>query len=149
MCSSDLSVVRALTTEDAVKTDPDYPFVLAAGERRAFTANTIMRDPSWRRRDPTGALRMCEADASALSVATGDMVRVITRTGSTQVPVDVVDGMRSGHVALPNGLGLTSVDQEKVGVQLNQLTSTSDRDEFVGTPWHKHVPARLEKVSTA
>jgi len=25
----------------------------------------------------------------------------------------------------------------------------SDRDEFVGTPWHKHVPARLEKVSTA
>jgi len=141
-----LSVVSALTVDGDLRADPSYPFVLAAGERRAFTANTIMRDPSWRRRDPAGALRLCEADASALSVATGDLGRVTTPTGSAQVPVEVVDGMRSGHISLPNGLGLTSVDHEQVGVQLNQLTSSSDRDEFVGTPWHKHVPARLEKV---
>ena len=141
-----LAVVSALTADDGVQTDPDYPFVLAAGERRAFTANTIIRDPSWRRRDPAGALRLCQADASALSVVTGDVVRVVTPTGSAQVPVEVVEGMRSGHVSLPNGLGLTSVDDETVGVQLNELTASSARDEFVGTPWHKYVPARLEKV---
>jgi len=141
-----LAVVNALTADGGVQTDPDFPFVLAAGERRAFTANTIIRDPSWRRRDPAGALRLCESDASALSVVTGDVVRVVTPTGSAQVPVEIVAGMRSGHVSLPNGLGLTSVDDETVGVQLNELTASSDRDEFVGTPWHKYVPARLEKV---
>jgi hypothetical protein len=28
--------------------DPGWPFLLSAGDRRAFTANTIMRDPRWR-----------------------------------------------------------------------------------------------------
>jgi hypothetical protein len=29
----------------------------------------------------------------------------------------------------------------------NELTSLEDRDPFVGTPWHKHVPARVERVT--
>jgi formate dehydrogenase len=32
------------------------------------------------------------------------------------------------------------------GVSTNELTSTEDRDRWAGTPWHKHVRARLEKV---
>jgi hypothetical protein len=32
------------------------------------------------------------------------------------------------------------------GIAPNELTSTEDRDPFVGTPWHKHVPARLERA---
>jgi formate dehydrogenase len=35
-----------------------FPFVLSAGERRSTTANTIFRDPGWRRKDTDGALRM-------------------------------------------------------------------------------------------
>jgi hypothetical protein len=38
-----LAELPKLATPD--EGDPDYPFVLAAGERRSFTANTIMRDP--------------------------------------------------------------------------------------------------------
>ena len=34
-----------------------------------------------------------------------------------------------------------------VGVAPNELTSSADRDWIAGTPWHKFVPARLEKVS--
>jgi formate dehydrogenase len=33
-----------------------------------------------------------------------------------------------------------------VGVAPNELTSSDDRDWFAGTPHHKHVRARLEKV---
>jgi hypothetical protein len=29
------------------------------------------------------------------------------------------------------------------------LTSTEWRDAFAGTPWHKHVPARIEPQRTA
>ena len=35
-----------------------FPLVLSAGERRSSTANTIYRDPSWRKNDQQGALRV-------------------------------------------------------------------------------------------
>ena len=37
----------------AARPDPAFPFVLSAGERRSFTANTIFRDPRGARRTPT------------------------------------------------------------------------------------------------
>ena len=56
--------------------------------------------------------------------------------------------MLPGHASLPNGFGLDFVDgdgQAHVpGVAPNSLTSTDWRDAYAGTPWHKHVPARIE-----
>src|SRR5262249_5612667 len=127
--------------------DAEFPFVLSAGERRSFTANTIIRDPSWRKKDPDGALRMSPDDASALGVGTGDAVRLSTRRGSVTVLVEVSDTMQAGHVSLPNGLGLTYPDGG-AGVAPNELTAAEDRDPFVGTPFHKHVPARIEAIAT-
>lgn len=54
--------------------------------------------------------------------------------------------MQRGHVSLPNGLGLTH-PSGTAGIAPNELTSSEDRDRFVGTPWHKCVPARIEAVS--
>jgi anaerobic selenocysteine-containing dehydrogenase len=141
-----LAAVAALRDRVAPRQDPDWPFVLSAGERRAFTANTIMRDPSWRRRDPDGRLRISSTDATQLGVTTGDQVRLTTRRGSAEVFVDVTDSMRAGHISLPNGLGLTV--RERTGVAPNELTAAEDRDEWAGTPWHKHVPARLEPLKS-
>jgi anaerobic selenocysteine-containing dehydrogenase len=131
--------------------DVDFPFVLTAGERRTSTANTIFRDPAWRKKDAGGALRMSPADAELLGVADGGSVRVTTRRGSTLATVEVNAGMQAGHVSLPNGLGLFYPDdagQPVVhGVAPNELTSSEDRDWIAGTPWHKHVRARLEAVA--
>jgi anaerobic selenocysteine-containing dehydrogenase len=135
--------------------DPDYPFVLSAGERRSFTANTIMRDPAWRKRDAHGALRIHPADADRLGVTDGGRIRVSTRRGRLDTIVEVTDAMRPGHVSLPNGLGLdyaTDGDgapdavRSTVGVAPNELTDSADRDPFAGTPWHKFVRARLEAI---
>jgi len=56
--------------------------------------------------------------------------------------------MLAGHAALPNGFGLDYVDDDGrtvvPGVAPNVLTSTKWRDPYAGTPWHKHVPARIE-----
>jgi anaerobic selenocysteine-containing dehydrogenase len=139
-----LAAVAALRERPVPLPDPDWPFVLSAGERRAFTANTIMRDPGWRRRDPDGRLRISVTDATALGVAAGDRVRLTTRRGSTEVAVDPTDTMLPGHISLPNGLGLTV--HERTGVAPNELTAAEDRDEWAGTPWHKHVPAKLETL---
>jgi len=120
-----------------------WPFVLSAGERRAFTANTIIRDPNWRKRDVAGALRMSEVDAAQLGVTAGSRVRLTTKRSSVEVHVDPTDRMRSGHLSLPNGLGL-STEGVTTGVAPNELTASEDRDEWVGTPRHKHVLARIE-----
>ncbi|WP_225728174.1 MULTISPECIES: molybdopterin-dependent oxidoreductase [unclassified Nocardia] len=128
----------------------EWPFVLAAGERRAFTANTIIRDPEWRKRDDGGALRISAADARRLGLSAGDRVRLTTGRGSTEVRVEPTDRMRAGHLSLPNGLGLTVVAADgsavTTGVAPNELTAADSRDEWVGTPWHKYVPARLETI---
>ncbi|HZY02789.1 MAG TPA: molybdopterin-dependent oxidoreductase [Anaeromyxobacteraceae bacterium] len=128
--------------------DPAFPFVLTAGERRAFTANTILRDPAWRKADAAGALRMSPGDATALGVVTGDRVRLATRAGARDVVVEVSETMQRGHLALPNGLGLTLEGGSTTGLPPNELTRVADRDPWVGTPWHKHVPARVERVAT-
>ena len=53
-----------------------------------------------------------------------------------------------GHASLPNGLGVSYPDSEGGsdvnGVAPNELTASGDRDWLAGTPWHKHVPARIE-----
>jgi formate dehydrogenase len=59
--------------------------------------------------------------------------------------------MQPGHVSLPNGFGVDHVDSDGravvPGVAPNELTSAQWRDAFAGTPWHKHVPARVERVA--
>ena len=65
--------------------DPDFPFVLSAGERRSFTANTIIRDPAWRKTDAAGALRMSPGGrARARRRRPGTAVRITTRRGSAR-----------------------------------------------------------------
>ena len=58
--------------------------------------------------------------------------------------------MQPGHVSLPNGLGCTYPDEagriRRPGVAPNELTASEDRDPIAGTPWHKHVPARVEAL---
>jgi formate dehydrogenase len=128
----------------------DFPFVLSAGERRSFTANTIMRNPEWRRKDRSGALRMSPADAQRVGVADGGRVRISTLRGSAEVVVEISDRMQPGHLALPNGLGLDFPDVRgaaaPTGVAPNELTRSEDRDWIAGTPWHKHTPARVEAL---
>ena len=131
--------------------DEAFPFVLSAGERRSFTANTIFRSPEWRKKDPEGSLRMNPKDASELGVADGERVRLTTKRGAVEVPIEVSEMMQAGHVSLPNGLG---IDHEaeggalvRTGVALNELTNLEDRDWLAGTPWHKHVPARIETLA--
>jgi anaerobic selenocysteine-containing dehydrogenase len=124
----------------------ELPFTLSAGERRSFTANTIVRDPSWRGKAGEHALRIGPSDAATLGVASGDQVRLTTARGSAVVEVAVSDMMQPGHVSLPNGLGVGYPGTDGIGIAPNELTSVSDRDPFVGTPWHKSVAARVERV---
>jgi anaerobic selenocysteine-containing dehydrogenase len=75
-----------------------------------------------------------------------------TRRGSAVVVAEVTPIMQPGHISLPNGQGLDyrSADGTVVrsGVATNELTDVAQRDFLAGTPWHKHVPARLERCTS-
>jgi anaerobic selenocysteine-containing dehydrogenase len=85
-----------------------------------------------------------------MGLVDGGRARVTTARGSAEATVEVSEAMLAGHASLPNGFGLDykGEDGETVvpGVAPNSLTSSNWRDEFAGTPWHKHVPARIERV---
>ena len=145
-----LAEIGELQAKRSPLTTSDFPIVLSAGERRAYTANDIFRDPGWRKRDADGALRVSVEDAQALGLVAGGRARITTAAGSAEASVEISEAMLPGHAALPNGLGLDFVDDEGQtripGVAPNALTSTEWRDAYAGTPWHKHVPARIEPV---
>lgn len=131
-------------------TTDEFPIVLSAGERRAFTANDILRNPDWRKRDVDGALRISVEDATTLGLVDGGRARITTAAGSAEAVVEISAAMLAGHAALPNGYGVDFIDaagrRRVPGVAPNELTSSDWRDAYAGTPWHKHVPARIEAV---
>jgi anaerobic selenocysteine-containing dehydrogenase len=148
-----LDELASLADEDPTVRDPEWPFVLTAGERRSFTANTIYRDPAWRKQDTGGALRMHPQDAAGLGIVEGGRAKVVTARGTAEASVELTDTLLPGHISLPNGLGLAYPDENGrrvlTGVAPNELTSGADRDWFAGTPHHKHVRARVEAVAGA
>lgn len=133
--------------------DPAFPFVLSAGERRSDTSNTAVRDAGWHKKGLYGTLRINPQDAKSLHCDNGDRMRLSTGRGTVEVTVELSSMMQSGHISLPNGQGLDYVDAGGLpvrrGVAPNELTDCARRDFLAGTPWHKNVPARLERLEAA
>jgi anaerobic selenocysteine-containing dehydrogenase len=145
-------IERALASEPGV--DAEYPLVMAAGLRTRWTANTIQRDPSWRKgRGPHCALNLSPDDAASLGLKAGQQARVVTRRGALELPVALDPKLLPGHVWMPNGFGMryaveggqTAVD----GGNQNELTDVTDRDPFTGIPHHRYVRCRVEPVRGA
>jgi anaerobic selenocysteine-containing dehydrogenase len=130
---------------------PAFPFVLSAGERRGETSNTAIRDSGWHRKGAFGPLRINPQDAQALGCTDGDSLRLSTGRGSAIVVVEVTDTMQPRHISLPNGQGLAYHQADgtivHAGIAPNELTDVTRRDFLAGTPWHKHVPARLDRIA--
>lgn len=142
---------RAVTTRPAE--DPDYPFVLASGLRTRWTANTIQRDPSWRKgRGPHCALNLSPGDAQRMGVIDGDRIRLRTRRGQVELPAVVDKKLMEGHVWMPNGFGMiyptegNGTNADLNGVNMNAYTDTTARDPFTGCPYHRFVPCQIERV---
>jgi anaerobic selenocysteine-containing dehydrogenase len=130
---------------------PDYPYILSAGERRSETSQTSIRNPEWMKKGSFGVLRIHPQDAAALGCSDGEWIQLRTPRGNAQAPIEVTDELQPGHVSLPNGHGLdyhqADGTLDRRGVSLNELTNTTDRDPFAGTPWHKYVPVHLERLT--
>lgn len=133
--------------EPLVDTSEEYPFALVAGIRRSYTSNTNIRNPEWVKGKDGFTLSMHPDDAASMQISEGDTVILETNRGKEEAEVGFDDRMHPGTVSIPNGQGLrfTTESGEVVrpGVFANELTDYRHRDKFVGTPFHKFVPAKI------
>ena len=135
-----------LQIEEIEKT---YPFNLIAGERRAYNANTIIRNPEWRKNDQEGFLKINPEDADNQSITNGDSVRCFNDKGEIWAVAKLTGEVKRGVLSLPNGYGLKSngsEDHRKIGAALNELTDSLHCDPLAKTPYHKNVRVNIEKA---
>ena len=127
--------------------------MLAAGQRRMFNANQIFRDPAWRRDDPDGALLINTADLAELGAERRRVDRRTIAAGRVVARCKLDDSMRRGQLALPHGYGQSypAADGERLsnGPRVNALTDSGNCDPIAGTPYHKHVAVRLERLAAS
>ncbi|MFH0825134.1 MAG: molybdopterin-dependent oxidoreductase [Pseudomonadota bacterium] len=130
--------------EIGLRTQQEFPLVLAAGRHMDFNANAIMRDPAWNEgNDRACTLMMHPADAEKLGLADGSMVRVSTESGSEDILLEVTGTIQQGQDIMPHGFGLIHAGS-KYGANVNRLTKSSNRDPVAATPLHRFVPCRVE-----
>jgi anaerobic selenocysteine-containing dehydrogenase len=145
------------TKATSENTTDEFPFILMAGERRAYNANQIYRDPNWRKVDQDGFMRMHPADAQKLGVEQGGRVSVTSARGQISAVVEVDDSVRVGVVTLPHSYGMqvqgaassaTSGISSGItlGPAINRLTATGHCEPFSKTPYHKHVPVAIQRL---
>jgi ferredoxin-nitrate reductase len=126
----------------------DYPYRLTTG-RTLFhfhTRTKTARAPQLEAAAPEVWIEVSAADAAALDVAEGDVVRVSTRRGSLEAPVRV-SGIREGNVFVPFHYGYWDADEEtqRAGRAANELTITR-WDPVSKQPLFKVAAARIELV---
>ncbi len=141
---NELKSIEAQREEAALVLPEEFPLLLMAGRHTSMNANTLMRDPSWNEGKRPCTLAMHPDDAAALNLKDGQRVRVTTEAGSEEIELEITDTARKGHVVIPHGFGLV-YDGKKFGTNVNRLTKNTNRDQF-GTPMHRYVPCRVEKI---
>ena len=88
-------------------------------------------------------------DASRLGVAQGSAVRIASRVGSVDAPVEITELIREGVVSLPHGWGHsmpgtnTKVASSRAGVNSNILTDEQRLDPLSGTSVLNGIPVSV------
>jgi anaerobic selenocysteine-containing dehydrogenase len=98
-------------------------------------------------------LLMHPDDATERGLAHGQRVRIASRVGAVEAPLEVTDAMRPGVVSLPHGWGhgrpgtRLAVANAHPGVSLNDLTDELLVDGLTGTAAFSGVPVEVTPAS--
>ncbi len=142
---SDLVRLRASLAE----TPP--PLVLI-GRREMRTVNSWSHNlPSLVKGRVRCVLYIHPTDAEARQIHNGDRVKLTSRVGAVEVPVELTDAVMPGVVSLPHGYGhgvpgiQLKVAAEHAGTSMNDLTDPAEIDPLSGTAVLSGVPVAVER----
>ncbi len=98
-------------------------------------------------------LMMHSTDAQNLNLDSQSIVKVSSRVGSIELPVEITDNMMQGVVSMPHGYGHArkgvqlDVATKHAGVSINDLTDEYVLDELTGNAAFNNVAVKVEKIS--
>jgi anaerobic selenocysteine-containing dehydrogenase len=124
--------------------------LVLVGRRHLRTNNSWSHNvPGLAKGQELCTLQMHPDDARTRGVEEGALVRVRSRAGEVDVPVELLDELRPGVVSLPHGFGhdLDGVELEvarrQPGVNSNVLTDREDLDPISGTAVLNGIPVEV------
>jgi formate dehydrogenase major subunit len=116
-------------------TSPDYPMLLTTGrDLYAFNAGTMTSRTAVGSLRPADTLDISPADARALGLADGGIVRLTSRYGATTLPLRLDDRVREGQLF---------ATFHSPAQWVNRVTSDV-RDRVTGAPEYKVTAVRIE-----
>lgn len=98
-------------------------------------------------------LMMHSADAQKLNLDSQSIVKVSSRVGCIELPLEITDNMMQGVVSMPHGYGHArkgvqlDVASKYAGVSINDLTDEYVLDELTGNAAFNNVAVKVEKIS--
>jgi anaerobic selenocysteine-containing dehydrogenase len=132
--------------------DESPPELVLIGRREMRTVNSWSHNlPSLVKGPKRCVLQLHPADAEARRIASGDVVRVTSRVGAVDVPVEITADVMPGVVALPHGYGHRGdgirlrVASQHAGASINDLTDPAEIDPLSGNAVLNAVPVRVER----
>ena len=147
--------LRDLDRLASVLTKPATNGLVLIGRRALRSNNSWMHNSLRLVKGPPGCvLLMHPADAAVRGLKKGESVRVESRVGSVEVPVDVTGDVMPGVVSLPHGWGhmrdgaALSVAAAHAGASLNDLTDEQSVDALSGNAALNGVPVTVTKVQS-
>ena len=125
--------------------------LLLIGRRQLRSNNSWMHNSERLMRGKNRCtLMMNPADAASRNLQDADCVKVASRVGCVEIPVEITDTIMAGVVSIPHGFGHNrdgvqmDVAWEYAGVSLNDLTDDLHIDELTGNAGLSGVPVRVE-----
>lgn len=139
----------------APSTSADYPLA-AIGIRELRSQNSWMHNsPILMKGNRKQRARVNPSDAAAAGVATGEVAKIVSATGSVELEVVITDEVGPGTIAIPQGWGHRGggwkLANSNPGVNVNELTSSrpEDLEALAGMSVLNGVAVRLEAVAPA
>ncbi|GLK83431.1 nitrate reductase [Ancylobacter defluvii] len=128
----------------AARTDAAFPLRLNTGRIRDqwHTMTRTGLSPRLAGHLPAPFAEMHPADAQALGIASGDLVRLASSHGAVVLEARITDGQRRGEVFAPIHWSGANAAEARVNALVEGAT-----DPFSGQPESKATPVRAERVT--
>ncbi len=139
-----------LKREAEVTVDNEFPFSLI-GRRHLRDCNSWMHNYERLVKGKNRCTVMVNSkDAESSSLKDGQTVRVVSRVGAVELPLEVTENIAQGVVSIPHGYGHgrkgvdLDVAANHAGVSINDLTDETLIDELTGNAAFSSVKVRID-----
>ncbi len=144
--------IKNITVEkerEATAPTEEYPDLMSSGLHSDDGDNNTMRNnDTYRYRKPF-KLFMNPVEAEKKGIKDGEVVRISTKAGHVDIPVEFTWRMEEGYCMMPHHMGLKNEHQPLYGDTANRIMSHEDYDEITSDPLIRYVPCRIDKIDEA